>query len=182
MPQPAVHHPAFARVLSLASRHEPAQMRRRRQELLAALSGRVIELGAGAGANFVDYPRTVEQVVVAEPEPYLREQAQAAAATAAVAVEVHVGVADQLPAEIRRSMPRWRAWSSAPCPTKAIALAELRRVVRPGGMLRFYDRIPRTTPQSHAARNSLTACSLAARVRRLPHRPRHPGRDRRGRL
>jgi hypothetical protein len=36
------------------------------------LSGRVIEVGAGSGANFAYYPTTVSEVVAVEPEGYLR--------------------------------------------------------------------------------------------------------------
>jgi len=141
MPSPAVRHPVFARVLSMASRHEPAQMRRHRQELLAELSGRVIELGAGAGTNFAHYPPTVKQVVAVEPEPYLRDQAHAAAATAAVAVEVIDGIADELPAEDSSFDAAVACLVLCTVPDQATALAELRRVLRPGGTLRFYEHI-----------------------------------------
>ena len=62
MPSSPVHHPIFARLWSLMSRHEPGEIRRHRDELLAGLSGRVIEVGAGAGSNFAHYPATVEEV------------------------------------------------------------------------------------------------------------------------
>ena len=96
MPHSAVHHPVFARLWSTMSRHEPADIRHHRDELLAGLSGRVIEIGAGTGTNFAHDPPTVDQVVAVEPEPYLREQAQAAAARAEVRIEVLDGVAEQL--------------------------------------------------------------------------------------
>jgi hypothetical protein len=73
----AVRHPVFARLWSLMSRHEPAEIRRHRDELLAGLSGRVIEVGAGPGSNFAHYPASVDEVVAVEPEPYLRERARA---------------------------------------------------------------------------------------------------------
>ncbi len=40
------------------------------------MSGRVIEVGAGAGSNFAHYPATVEDVMAVEPEPYLRERSR----------------------------------------------------------------------------------------------------------
>jgi hypothetical protein len=70
VPPPAVRHPVFARLWSLMSSNEPAEIRRHRDEFLAGLSGRVIEVGAGS--NFAHYPPKVEQVMVVEPEPYLR--------------------------------------------------------------------------------------------------------------
>jgi hypothetical protein len=46
-----------------------------RDELLAGVSGRLIEVGAGHGLNFSHYPGTVVEVTAAEPEAYLRHGA-----------------------------------------------------------------------------------------------------------
>ena len=51
------------------------QQAEHRVELLAGLSGRVIEVGAGNGINFGNYPREVTEVVAVEPEAYLRDKA-----------------------------------------------------------------------------------------------------------
>jgi ubiquinone/menaquinone biosynthesis C-methylase UbiE len=142
----AVHHPVFARLWSLMSRHEPAEIRRHRDELLAGLSGRVIELGAGAGSNFAHYPATVTQVVAVEPEPYLRERARAAAARAGVRVKVVDGDADALPAEDGAFDGAVACLVLCTVPDQARALAELRRVLRRGGELRFYEHVRSDRP------------------------------------
>ncbi len=54
-----------------------------RDELLAGLHGRVVEIGAGNGLNFAHYPSSVDEVVAVEPEAYLRQKARAAAIEAA---------------------------------------------------------------------------------------------------
>ncbi len=141
MSSSAVHHPVFARLWSLMSRHEPAAIRRHRDELLAGLSGRVIEVGAGAGSNFAHYPSTVEEVVAVEPEPYLRERARAAACSTAVRIEVLDGVADRLPAQDSSFDAAVACLVLCTVPDQARALAELRRVLRPGGELRFYEHV-----------------------------------------
>jgi SAM-dependent methyltransferase len=146
MPPPAVRHPLFARLWSVMSRHEPAEIRRHRDELLAGLSGRVIELGAGAGSNFAHYPTTVEHVVAVEPEPYLRERARAAAAGANVSIEVLDGVADRLPAEDCSFDAAVACLVLCTVPDQVSALAELRRVLRPGGELRFYEHVRSDRP------------------------------------
>lgn len=142
----AVRHPVFARLWSLMSSHEPAEIRHHRDELLASLSGRVIELGAGTGSNFAHYPTTVQQVVAVEPEPYLRERARAAAASANVPIEVLDGVADRLPAEDRSFDAAVACLVLCTVPDQASALAELRRVLRPGGELRFYEHVRSNRP------------------------------------
>lgn len=142
----AVHHPVFARLWSLMSRHEPAEIQRHRDELLAGLSGRVIELGAGAGSNFAHYPATVTEVLAVEPEPYLRERARAAAAHAGVRIEVVDGDADHLPASDGSFDAAVACLVLCTVPDQAHALAELRRVLCRGGELRFYEHVRSDRP------------------------------------
>ena len=71
-----LHHPLFSRFYGRISRWMEAQgMAELRTELLAGLTGRVVEIGAGSGMNFAHYPPTVTEVLAVEPEPYLRRLA-----------------------------------------------------------------------------------------------------------
>src|SRR5438067_4046334 len=81
-----VHHPLFARFFDRLSAVMEKEVGARRDELLAGLSGRVVEIGAGNGMNFRHYPASVAEVVAVEPEPYLRQRAERAAQRAPVAV------------------------------------------------------------------------------------------------
>jgi len=135
-----VRHPIFARVYArLSARMEP-EVADNRRRLLAGLTGRVIEVGAGNGRNFRHYPPTVERLVAVEPEPYLRALAVEAARQAPVPVEVLDGTADALPVE-----PGFDAGVASlvlcSVPDQGDALAELYRVIRPGGELRFYEHV-----------------------------------------
>lgn len=141
-----VHHPLFARLWAVLSRREPPELRRHRQELLTGLSGRVIELGAGTGSNFAHYPDTVAEVVAVEPEPYLRERARAAAARVAIDITVLDGSADDLPAAAGAFDAAVACLVLCSVPDPARALAELRRVLRPGGELRFYEHVRSEQP------------------------------------
>ena len=182
MPHSAVHHPVFARLWSIMSRHEPADIRHHRDELLAGLSGRVIEIGAGAGSNFAHYPPTVDEVVAVEPEPYLRKQAQAAAARAEVRIEVLDGVAERLPADDCSFDAAVACLVLCTVTDQARALAELRRVLLPrwrAALLRTRTVGP---PRARLQPTDRRPHLLAARVRRLPHRSRHTDRDRQSRL
>ena len=146
-PHQPIHHPLFARFYThVLARNEPAQMRAHRDELLAGLSGRVVEVGAGSGANFPHYAAGVEEVVAVEPESYLREQAAAAAVGAAVRVTVLDGVADALPLEDASCDAAVACLVLCSVPDQASALAELRRVLKPGGELRFYEHVHAHTP------------------------------------
>ncbi|MEA2467958.1 MAG: hypothetical protein QOJ57_2084, partial [Thermoleophilaceae bacterium] len=144
----AVHHPLFARLYALISpKAEKAGVGDHRREMLDGLAGRVIELGAGNGLNFAQYPESVTEVVAVEPEPYLRSRADEAAAAAAVPVTVVEGTADRLPAADASFDAAVASLVLCSVPDQARALAELRRVLRPGGELRFYEHVIADTPR-----------------------------------
>ena len=140
--QSTVHHPIFSRVFALTSQTalDKGEADHRR-ELLAGLSGRVIEVGAGNGLNFAFYPASVTEVVAVEPEPYLRSLAVQAAGTAPVPVTVTDGVAERLPAEGVSFDAGVVSLVLCSVRDPAQALSELFRVVRPGGELRFYEHV-----------------------------------------
>ena len=138
----AVHNPVFARLYDrVSARAEKTGQREHRRELLAGLSGRVVEVGAGNGLNFPHYPPEVDEVVAVEPEAYLRGRAREAAAGSAVSVRVVDGLAEQLPLEDGSADAGVFSLVLCSVPSQAAALAELGRVLRPGGELRFYEHV-----------------------------------------
>jgi ubiquinone/menaquinone biosynthesis C-methylase UbiE len=101
----------------------------------------VVEVGAGTGSNFAHYPPAVTEVIAVEPEPYLRKKAQTAAAKAAVNVRVVEGLADALPLEDGAVDAGVASLVLCSVPNPETALAELQRVIRAGGELRFYEHV-----------------------------------------
>ena len=85
--------PMYERVTPGTETKGMAELRR---ELLAGLSGCVLEVGAGNGMNFAHYPAAVTAV---EPEPHLRALAEHAADNVAVPVTVVAGRAERLPVD-----------------------------------------------------------------------------------
>jgi ubiquinone/menaquinone biosynthesis C-methylase UbiE len=112
-----------------------------RARLLAGIAGRVIEIGAGTGANFAHYPAAVTEVLAVEPEAHLRGLAAGVAAQATVPVTVVDGVADRLPAGDGGFDAAVVSLVLCSVPDQATALAELRRVLRPGGRLHFWEHV-----------------------------------------
>jgi ubiquinone/menaquinone biosynthesis C-methylase UbiE len=129
---------AFARAVPVMDARGAAAHRAR---LVLGLTGRVLELGAGTGAMFAHYPPTVTAVLAVEPEDALRDRAERAAETAPVPVTVVAGHADDLPAGAGSIDAVVAALVLCSVPRLDTALAELRRVLRPGGELRFYEHV-----------------------------------------
>ena len=143
-----VSWPLFSRFLlpsfhKAAMAHGQADHRRR---LLEGLSGRVVELGAGDGINFPFYPEAVTEVVAIEPENRLRAQAEERARTAELPVRVVPGWSDDLPAGDEEFDAAVASLVLCSVPDQDRALAELFRVVRPGGELRFYEHVRANGP------------------------------------
>ena len=149
MKAPDSSRPRFARMYmrSAASAEERGATDHRRR-LLDGLRGTVVEIGAGHGLNFALYPPEVTEVVAVEPEPTLRRQAQSAADSASVPIRVLAGVADELLLEDESADAAVASLVLCTVPDQQRAVAELRRVLRPGGELRFYEHvIPRCQPK-----------------------------------
>lgn len=144
----ALRHPVFARIYPRLAAHCAAiGGAEHRAELLAGAAGRLLEVGAGHGANFAHYPAHLSAAIAIEPEPRLRALAVQAAAHAPVPVQVLTGRAEDLSALEDASIDV-AVTSLVLCSVKRPhqALRELRRVIRPGGELRFYEHIRGRSP------------------------------------
>jgi ubiquinone/menaquinone biosynthesis C-methylase UbiE len=143
-----VHHPLFARFIAfVAARAEGGEEDGIRRELLAGLRGRVLEVGSGSGPNFRLYPDGVTELVAVEPEDYLRDKAAEAAAGSGRQITLVDALADALPFPDASFDAAVVAQVLCSVPSQADALAELRRVVRPGGELRFYEHVIARQPR-----------------------------------
>jgi ubiquinone/menaquinone biosynthesis C-methylase UbiE len=145
-PRP-VRHPVFARVYARVGHLMDAEIGDHRRRLLAGLHGRVLEVGAGNGLNFPHYPATITEVLAVEPEPYLRRLAMAAASQAPAPIRVADGTAEALPADDATFDGVVASLVLCIVTDPDQALAEVRRVLRPGGTLRFYEHVRATDPR-----------------------------------
>jgi ubiquinone/menaquinone biosynthesis C-methylase UbiE len=141
--------PRFARMyLRSAASAEQRGATHHRERLLEGLRGTVVEVGAGHGLNFAHYPPEVTELVAIEPEPTLRAQAETAAEAASVPIRVLAGVADELPLADSSADAVVASLVLCSVPDQQKALTEIRRVLRPGGELRFYEHVvPRRQPK-----------------------------------
>lgn len=159
MARATVRHPVFARLYSRVA--GPALARAgitvHRRRLLGELTGEVLEIGAGNGLNFPYYPADVTRVTAVEPEPRLRALAEEAARSAPVPVTVTAARAEQLP------FPDGSFDAAVTCLTlcsvadQPAAVAELHRVLRPGGRLRFFEHVRAESPRMRRVQKALDA-------------------------
>jgi ubiquinone/menaquinone biosynthesis C-methylase UbiE len=159
-----VRHPIFARFFDRLSRLMEREVGQHRKELLAGLSGKVVEIGAGNGMNFQHYPSTVEQVVALEPEAYLRTKAEHIARDAPVRVSVRDGVADPLPLEDDSFDAAIASLVLCTVPHPGAALDELGRVLKPGGELRFLEHVRSDRPRKARIQERLDRSGIWPRV------------------
>ena len=132
----------FARYLERREQRRPdpiAQDIRRRA--LAGLSGEVIEVGSGDGRSFQHYPPEVSRLLAVEPDPTARASATPRAEAASFWIEIVEGDAGALPAAAGTFDAAVVMGLLCSVPDPAAALAELRRVVKPGGELRFWEHV-----------------------------------------
>lgn len=148
-------HPLFARFWAFAGPR--AMSKRDRAGLLAGLHGDVVEVGAGDGLNFPFYPPEVASVTAVEPEPNLRERA---AATAPDRVRVVDGTAERLPLEDASADAVVACLVLCSVADQDAALAEMRRVLKPGGTLRFYEHVVAEQPVGKAVQTVLDRTNL----------------------
>ncbi len=135
-------HRWFAAVYDILMRPgERGPIGRIRPQLLEGLHGDVLEIGAGTGANFAHYPAE-SRVIALEPDPYMLKRAEAKI----VALGVTNVDAQRAPAE---HLPFDDASFDAVVSTLVLctvrdlpaSLAEVRRVLRPGGEFRFLEHV-----------------------------------------
>lgn len=115
-------------------------MMKQREKIVPQASGKVLELGIGMGLNLAFYdPGKVESVTGVDPAPELRAAAQAAPHDPRLKVDVQDGTAEALPFPDRSFDCVVCTFTLCSVHTPTQALAEARRVLKPGGRLLYCE-------------------------------------------
>lgn len=110
-----------------------------RSRVVDGLAGTVVEIGFGSGLNVELYPPEVELVYAVEPAEVARRLAARRVAAAAVRVE-HVGLrGEEIPLPDASCDGALSTFTLCTIPDVEAALAEVRRVLRPGGRFHFLE-------------------------------------------
>lgn len=112
----------------------------RRRRLLAEASGRVLEVGGGTGANLSHY-RAVDSVTVLEPSAAMRRRLLNRLGEAPVAVEVHEAGIESAPFPDASFDTVVSTLTLCSVPDLDAGLAQIKRVLAPGGHLLFLEHV-----------------------------------------
>ncbi len=121
---------------------EEAGLRAWRSELLAGLSGEVLEVGTGTGLNLEHYPSVVARLVLAEPDPFMRRKlGEKVAQSGRLGVEVVDAPLEALP--FADNTFDYVACTLVLCSVSdpARSIAEIYRVLKPGGALVYIEHV-----------------------------------------
>jgi SAM-dependent methyltransferase len=110
-----------------------------RRRVCAGLSGQVLEIGFGTGHNVPFYPLTVEAVAAVEPSDESWQLARERVSASPVVIERSGLDGQSLPFPDSSFDAALSTWTLCTIPDPALALREVRRVLRPGGTLHFVE-------------------------------------------
>jgi ubiquinone/menaquinone biosynthesis C-methylase UbiE len=126
---------------------EKAGLGERRKQLLAPVSGRVLEIGGGTGVNLQYYGPGVEELVITEPEEPMAKRLERKLAATSLPAKVLRAPAESLPVEDDSFDYVVSTLVLCTVNDQARALDEVRRVLKPGGQLLFMEHVRAEDPK-----------------------------------
>jgi len=125
---------------------EEGGLRELRQGLVADATGRVLEIGAGTGANLPHYDGGIESLILTEPQPPMLRRLQRKAREHAPQAKVLRAPAEDLPFENDSFDTVVCTLVLCGVDDQPRALREARRVLRAGGLLLFLEHVRADDP------------------------------------
>lgn len=110
-----------------------------RQRAIGLAEGRVLEIGVGSGLNLPFYGASVSEIMALEPVPQLIAMARRLTSASAVPVKFVEASAEAIPIDDESIDTVVTTWTMYTIPHAAVALTEMRRVLRRSGRLVFVE-------------------------------------------
>jgi ubiquinone/menaquinone biosynthesis C-methylase UbiE len=138
---------AFAALYDrLLGETEEAGLRDVRREVLAAASGRTIDIGAGTGVNLELFPDAVTELVLTEPDPHMAKRLSRKLSESSRPAEQVLAPAERLPFDDASFDTAVFTLVLCTVPDPRATLAEAARVLKPGGKLLFVEHVRSEDP------------------------------------
>jgi ubiquinone/menaquinone biosynthesis C-methylase UbiE len=126
---------------------EEAGLGEKRERLLSQATGKTLEIGAGTGGNLAHYPPAVGELVLTEPEEPMAKRLEAKLAEDSRPARVVSAPAESLPFEDSSFDTVVATLVLCTVSDPQRALAEVERVLRPGGKLLFLEHVRSDDPR-----------------------------------
>lgn len=130
----------FAKTMARAGDVHDALIAPYKRRLLSELHGDVLEIGPGAGANFEYFPTGLRWIGV-EPNPYMHSYLTESAAAHGQAIDLRTGYTEALPIDDESMDAVVSTLVLCSVHDLDASLAEIRRVLRPGGKFVFIEHV-----------------------------------------
>ena len=128
-------------------RGEERTMGRRRSKLVANARGRTLEIGAGTGANIPFYPRGLEELILAEPFEPMRRRLELKLGRSGKSARTLDASAEAIPLEEESVDTVVSTLVLCTVDFPDLALAEVARVLQPGGQFLFVEHVRSRSPR-----------------------------------
>ncbi len=146
-----------------------------RREILAGVTGEVLEIGFGTGLNLPCYPKQIHQIATVDPNPGSSVIAQKRIAASPITVNHYVLSGEKLPMPSCSFDSVVSTFTLCSIPDVKQALAEIYRVLKPGGRFFFIEHGLSPEPNVQVWQNRLTpiqkrvagGCHFNRNIRRL---------------
>ena len=110
-----------------------------RQQLLADVSGEILEIGFGTGLNLPHYPEKVNKITTVEPNPGMQKLARSRIKQSQITVDYKILNGENLPLADSSFDSVVCTWTLCSIPQVDQALAEVSRLLRAGGKFLFIE-------------------------------------------
>jgi len=127
-----------------------------RREILAEVTGEVLEIGFGTGLNLSYYPEQIHKIVTVDPNPGIHTIAQKRIASSPITVEHHLLSGEHLPMADESFDSVVSTFTLCSISNVKQALAEIYRVLKPGGRYFFVEHGLSSEPDVQVWQNRLT--------------------------
>jgi ubiquinone/menaquinone biosynthesis C-methylase UbiE len=110
-----------------------------RQEQLASVDGKILEIGVGTGLNLPHYPKHVHKITTADPNPGMNKKLQRRIDQTGIEVDKQIISSESLPFEEGAFDCVVSTITLCSIPNVGQAMGELFRVLQPGGRILFLE-------------------------------------------